>query len=164
MKTRIYAAVLGLVIALVAGACGKSGANGGAAGDAADAGDAGDAGDGGDGGTQGPTLSSIAVAPATVAAGYVRQLTATGAYSDGSTQDISGSVSWSSSNDAAATVNSTGLATGTSPGSATVTATLGDASGSATLTIRDPPVTNGDVRAIATAPDGTIRVGSSFTQ
>lgn len=42
-------------------------------------------------------LSSITVAPAvaTVAAGYVRQLTATGRYADGSTEDISASATWS---------------------------------------------------------------------
>ena len=58
------------------------------------------------------TLQSIAVTPATasVAAGLTQQYMATGTFSDNSTQNLTGSVTWSSSNIAAATINSSGLA------------------------------------------------------
>jgi Bacterial Ig-like domain (group 2)/SdrD B-like domain/Domain of unknown function (DUF5122) beta-propeller len=116
--------------------------------------------------TTAATLSSISVgpAPATVAAGYVRQFTATGIYSDGSSQDVTTSVTWTPSNGAVASVSSVGLATGLSTGSALITATLGAVSGSTTLTVQDPPVFDCCVNAIATGPDGTIYVGGSFTQ
>ncbi len=75
----------------------------------------------------GVTLSTITVAPdpATVTAGFVRQLTATGHYSDGSTKDLTSTASWASSSGGVATVTSTGLATGVSPGSASISATSG---------------------------------------
>jgi len=58
------------------------------------------------GGSTAPTLQSIAVTPAnpSVLPGASRQLTATGTYSDGSTQNITATVSWSSGMAAVATV------------------------------------------------------------
>jgi hypothetical protein len=56
-------------------------------------------------------------------------------------------VAWSSSAAAVATVDGTGLATGVSPGTATITASIGYASGSATITVTQPnlpPVANPD--------------------
>jgi murein DD-endopeptidase MepM/ murein hydrolase activator NlpD len=83
------------------------------------------------------TLVSIAVTPKapSVAAGNTVQFTATGTFSNGTTQNITSSVAWTSSN-AAATVNSAGLATGVTAGqSATILATLGSTSGSTTLSV-----------------------------
>ena len=62
----------------------------------------------------GPTLTSIAVTPAnaSIAVGATQQYTATGTYSDSSTQNITSSVTWSSSTPATATINATGLAIG----------------------------------------------------
>jgi hypothetical protein len=88
-----------------------------------------------------PTLSSIAVAPANprVRVGANQQLTATGSFSDGSTQDITASVTWTSSADASATVSnaggSSGVVTAAAIGSATITAAFGPATGTTTLTI-----------------------------
>ena len=87
----------------------------------------------------GKTLSSIAVTPTseTIAAPLGgQQLTATGTYSDNTTQDITGTVTWASSNTAVATVSSTGLVTGgTTASTATVTATLsGKTSNDSTVT------------------------------
>lgn len=74
-------------------------------------------------------LNYISVTPPapSVGVGQTRQLTATGAFSDGSTLDITSSVSWSSSNISIAKVNSSattpvGLATGVSPGTVIITA------------------------------------------
>ena len=71
------------------------------------------------------TLKSIEVTPSLVqaAAGTTQQFTATGLYSDNSTQDLTTQVTWSSSDTAAATVSnaagSNGLATTASVGSTT---------------------------------------------
>src|SRR6204780_1323044 len=64
-------------------------------------------------------LASIAVGPpdSSVAMGLASQFTATGVYSDGSKQDISSQVTWSSANAAAAWISNTGLATTAGPGS-----------------------------------------------
>jgi uncharacterized protein YjdB len=90
----------------------------------------------------GPVLTSIALRPNPVtvgAASYV-QFTATGTYTDGSTANISNSVTWSSSNPSVATVNATGLAYGVNAGTVSITAASGKASGTATLTV-NPPIT-----------------------
>ena len=73
------------------------------------------------------TLQSIAVTPAnpSIAAGTTQQFTATGTYSDASTADLTGSVTWSSGTTATATIGSTGLAHGVSAGTSSIGATLG---------------------------------------
>jgi len=84
------------------------------------------------------TLKSIAVAPTTPSIGLngTQQFSATGAYSDGTTQDITGNVLWTSSNTAAATINaSNGLATGAGAGTAQITATQGGAGIPAALAV-----------------------------
>ncbi len=55
------------------------------------------------------TLTSIAVTPAnpSVAAGVPQQFTATGTYTDGSTQNLTTQVTWASTNAAAATIGAT---------------------------------------------------------
>src|SRR5581483_4838394 len=65
------------------------------------------------------TLVSISVTPGnpTVKVGATRQFTALGAFSDGNSSDLTASVTWNSSNTAAATIDSSGLATGVAPGS-----------------------------------------------
>jgi Flp pilus assembly secretin CpaC/uncharacterized protein YjdB len=84
------------------------------------------------------TLKSIAVVPATPSIGLnaTQQFSATGTYSDGTTQDISGNVLWTSSNTSAATINaSSGLATGVGAGTAQITATQGGAGIPAALAV-----------------------------
>jgi len=95
------------------------------------------------------TLVSIAVSPqaASVALGKTQQFTAAGTYTDGSTQNLTNSVTWNSSAPAVASVSSTGLATGAGTGSATITATLGSISGSSTLSVTPPALVS-----IAIAP------------
>ena len=74
-------------------------------------------------------LVAVTVSPpaANVPAGDTQQFTATGLYSDGTTADITHSVTWSSSDTAAATVSnhgsSRGLVTGVADGATTITAT-----------------------------------------
>lgn len=100
-----------------------------------------------------PVLESIAVTPqsSSVAAGLNEQLTATGTYSDNSTQNLSSSVVWMSSATAVATVNNTGLVTGAGQGSATISANLAGIAGSTGVTVT-PPVLTG----IAVSPTNLV--------
>jgi hypothetical protein len=94
---------------------------------------------GGSSSTTTPTLSSISVTPATlsVAVGVTDQFAATAVYSDGSKQDVTSSVTWSSSNSQVATINKAGLASSLSAGATTLSASLSGVSGTATLTVTD---------------------------
>jgi 6-phosphogluconolactonase (cycloisomerase 2 family) len=88
-----------------------------------------------------PTLTSISVQPAdiTLHVGSIRQFIATGSYSDGSQQNITASVTWSSSATNVASINNTagssGIVTAVSAGSTTIMASSGALSGSTTLTV-----------------------------
>ena len=75
------------------------------------------------------TLVSIAVTPASVSLGRngTQQYTATGTYSDNSTQNLTNSVAWTSGSPSIVSVSGTGLATvlGTSTSAISITATSG---------------------------------------
>jgi uncharacterized protein YjdB len=81
------------------------------------------------------TLSAFSVTPASasVPVGAGRRFTARGIYSDLSAHDITAGVSWTSSDEAVATVDEGGLATTLAAGSATITATAGSVTGAATV-------------------------------
>jgi DNA-binding beta-propeller fold protein YncE/urocanate hydratase len=87
------------------------------------------------------TLVSIGVTPTSsaVAKGLKSQFTATGIYSDSSTQNLTANVVWSSSNPTVLTVSNAsgydGLATALNPGPVTVTAALDSVSGSTSLAV-----------------------------
>jgi hypothetical protein len=87
-----------------------------------------------------PVLVSINVTPlnSTIKLLATKQFTATGVYADGSTEDLTNSVTWASSNMLAAIISnnpgSKGRATGLAVGATSITATLGAVSGNATLT------------------------------
>src|SRR5208282_66488 len=71
-------------------------------------------------------LVSISVTPTnpSIAAGTTEQFTATGKYSDGSTQNLTSTATWNSSATGVATITAGGLATGVA-GSSTISATVG---------------------------------------
>jgi hypothetical protein len=75
-------------------------------------------------GQGGTTLTSISISPgsALLTAGNTLQLAATGHYSDGSTQTLTSTATWTTSNSSAATVAG-GLVTAVANGSASITAT-----------------------------------------
>jgi len=109
------------------------------------------------------TLASIAVTPTnpTIATGTTIPFTATGTYSDGSTQDLTAAAGWASSSPTVAVVSnaagSQGLATGVAAGRVTITAALSGVSGSTTLT-----VTSAALQSIIVAPvNATIALGTS---
>jgi hypothetical protein len=92
------------------------------------------------------TLVSIALTPAnsTVQMGATLQLTATGTYSDNSTQNVTVNASWSSSNTTAATVNDAaqkGMVSGAAAGNTTITATVTGISGNTGVTVTAQPAT-----------------------
>ena len=84
-----------------------------------------------------PNLVSISVSPgaASVAVGINQQFIATGMYADGSTQNLTSSVTWTSSSNTVSTISATGLATSLANGTATISASSGSVTGSATLTV-----------------------------
>jgi len=82
-------------------------------------------------------LQSIAVTPAnpSVAKGQTEQFTATGTFSDNSTQNLTNQVTWVSATTGVATINAAGPATAVSPGTSTISATLNGVTGSTVLTV-----------------------------
>lgn len=89
-------------------------------------------------------LVSVGVTPAdsTIAAGTTQQFTATGTYSDGSTQDLSG-VLWDSDNEAVATIGAaTGVAKALTSGTTSISADSGTMSGSTSLTVSGAELAN----------------------
>jgi hypothetical protein len=95
---------------------------------------------GGSNSSSAPTLASIKVTPAaaTIGPGSTQQFTATGTYTDGTTQNLTTIVTWMSSSNVVSIGNSSGsqgLATATGAGTASITARLDDVtSPAATLT------------------------------
>lgn len=82
-----------------------------------------------------PVLTSIAISPSnfSVVVRATAQLTATGTYSDSSTQNLT-SLAWSSANPAIATVDQNGMISAVGVGSTAITAQDGSVSGSTTVT------------------------------
>ena len=108
-----------------------------------------------------PGLVSIAVSPAspTIAAGTDQPFSAIGTYSDATTADLTASVSWASGTTTTATIGATtGIAHGVSPGTSSISATLGLISGSTTLTVG--PATGSSVRQELGCGSGWSLVGS----
>jgi len=95
---------------------------------------------GGGAASQPITMVSITVTPANASlqASATQQFTATGVFSDSSTEDMTKSVSWASSDASKATIQNSGLATGVAPGSVTITAASAGKTGTATLKISAP--------------------------
>jgi uncharacterized protein YjdB len=84
-----------------------------------------------------PKLASIKVSAVnpTPTVGDTDQLTATGKYNDGSTQDLTSAVTWTTSPAGLATVGAGGVLTAQAAGAVSVTGTMGGVSGSASVAI-----------------------------
>jgi uncharacterized protein YjdB len=94
-----------------------------------------------------PALVSLAVSPAnpSIALGTTVQFAATGTFTDGSTQNLTSVVQWTSANSSLANINvngAQGLAMGTAMGSTSISATSGSVSASAALTVTSPTLTS----------------------
>ena len=105
------------------------------------------------------TLVSIAVTASSLSIpkGTTAQFTATGTFSDNSTQNLTNSVTWSSQTMNVAMITAGGLAMGLAPGTTKIQATSGSLSGSATLTVTSATL----VSIAVTAPNFSIAKGTS---
>jgi hypothetical protein len=85
------------------------------------------------------TLQSITIAPATalVKVNDTQQFTASGNFSDGSSQDLA-NVSWATVKSGIATISPGGLATGVSAGTTKITASASGVNGTASITVAAP--------------------------
>jgi hypothetical protein len=82
-----------------------------------------------------PVLTSLTVGPtATINQGGTVQESAVGSYNDGSTKSLS-NVQWSSGTTSVASISTSGLVTGVSPGTSTITGASGTVSGTSTITV-----------------------------
>src|SRR6202011_2348790 len=79
--------------------------------------------------------------------GLTQQFTATGTYSDNTTQNLSSQVTWVSAMTSVATINTTGLATAVGTGTSSISASLNGITGSTVLT-----VTAAALQSIAVTP------------
>lgn len=119
-------------------------------------------------------LTRLEVTPATteLPVGKTQALTARGFFADGTSQDLTGSVTWTTANPALANVSSEGLVTAVAVGSTQVTAASGSVRASSAVTVKAAvltslQVTPGNVsvpkgvtqalRAVARFSDGSTR-------
>ncbi|TCM85700.1 Ig-like protein group 2 [Paenibacillus sp. BK033] len=110
-----------------------------------------------------PTLSYIDVVPSvgTLQVGATRNLVVNATWSDNSQTVVTSSTSWVSSDSEIASVDSDGVVTALSAGTATITGTFNGQSGSYTVTVQNPPLPATLVSMVA-QPDGyVLNAGSS---
>ena len=124
------------------------------------------------------TLLSLSITPPTpmLAKGLREQLTATGVFTDNTTQNLTKQVTWSSAVKSVASVSTVGVLTGVSVGSTIVSAKFGQKSATALATVSaavidsialtppDPSLPKGTTRALAataTLSDGSTEAVSS---
>jgi hypothetical protein len=109
-----------------------------------------------------PVLVSIAVTPgnASITVGTKQQFTATGTYSDASTQNLTSTAAWSSSAPSVATISdasgSQGLATTADLGTTTMQATSGAINGSTPLTVTAGFVLTGSLNTARASHTSTV--------
>jgi trimeric autotransporter adhesin len=107
------------------------------------------------------TLLSITVTPAaaSIDVGTQQQFTALGKFDDGTSQDISNVVNWSSSSGIASIATRSGLATGNTTGTTTITATFTSGSlsiqGTAQLTVTLANMVSISIKAVNPGSGGT---------
>jgi hypothetical protein len=119
------------------------------------------------------TLTSIVITPPdpSVADGTTVQLTATGDFSDGTTEDLTDEVSWTSSNGTIAQVsdvpNTQGLVTALAVGNTSITATLDGTQGSTTVTVTAAVLTSITIKppnlSIAMGTKGSLTATGIFS-
>lgn len=105
-------------------------------------------------------VTSIAVTPSTssILIGGAQQFNATATYSNGTSADVSNTATWTSSNNAIATISSSGLGRGVATGLVAMTASFGGKSGSGSLTVGSAATL---VSVTVTPLTATIATGST---
>ena len=112
-----------------------------------------------------PKLTSLTVNPttATISQGQTQSIIATGNFDDGSTKNLTGTVSWTSSDPACAQVSTTGVVTAATTVATTctttITATSGAFTATATITVTPGTLISITLTALAT----TVPAGSTVT-
>jgi len=86
---------------------------------------------------QNPVLQTVTVGPSNLNLnqGATQQMTATGTYNDGSTKTLTSGVVWSSSDTSSVGISSSGLVSGVSVGTSTITAQDGTVTGTSSVTV-----------------------------
>ena len=104
-----------------------------------------------------PVLQSITISPtsASIAVGATQQFTATGHYSNGTTQTLTSGVTWNSSSTTYATISATGLATGVAGGSTSITASSSGVVSAPAAALAVTAVTTGSGKSFYVAPTGS---------
>ena len=107
-------------------------------------------------------LTSIVVEPATpiILVGQEQAFTATGVFNDGTSQNLTGIVGWSSTAPTVATISTVGVAKGLADGSTTIQASANSITGSTTLTVRARVADGTLPNAAITAPTNNAEVTS----
>ncbi|MHA2774044.1 Ig-like domain-containing protein [Vibrio harveyi] len=103
------------------------------------------------------SLTSLEVTPSndSLSQGSTKQYQAIGLFNNGTEIDVTDQVSWSVAPSSVATIDTAGLVTAVSTGSATITATKGSISKSAPLTVTDKAVASIQISANSTSlPEG----------
>lgn len=117
----------------------------------------------------GKTLTSVVISPtnSSVAVAATLQFKALGNYTDGSSQDVTSSANWSSSDATKATIESSGqatpgLATGIAVGSVTITAAFGGQQTTTTLTVSSSGTTLTSLNISPPSPIIAVGVTQQF--
>ena len=113
-----------------------------------------------------PVLQYVTITPptGTTSVSGTFQFTAQAYYSNGSIQDGTSLVTWSSSNTSVATIVAGGLATGVGVGTTSITATAaGTAGASATLTVNEPVSVSVSPQTTATGTGQTVSFTANVT-
>jgi len=107
-------------------------------------------------------MVSIAVAPSnsSVVLGTSKQLTSYGIFSDGSSQDLTKSATWSSANSSTVSISPVGVAVANAVGSAAVSASSNGQTGSAKITVMPQLLVNYFSNNSLTNPDATVQVSN----
>jgi len=107
------------------------------------------------------SVSSVAIAPnpVTIALGTSQQFKATATLADGTTQDVTSSVTWVSTTPTIATITYAGWVTGIAPGTTTIGAEIGGQFTTAQLT-----VTSATMASLAITPTAPADVALGGTQ
>ena len=119
---------------------------------------------GGGGGQPGSaSLTGLAVTPSatTVIVTKTQSLQAMGSYSDGSSKDLTASVTWSSADSTTAAVSAAGVVTGGATGVTTVTARSGNFSASTQITVTSANVCATPVSIAVTPGNPTVPVNTT---
>src|SRR5205823_2639276 len=98
-----------------------------------------------------------------IGTGLGQQFTATAHMSDGTTKDVTNSVQWSSSDANIASVNSAGMASGSAPGTVTITALSGSLKSTAALTVSSAAVNLSSIVVSPSASTLPVNTAQQFT-